>query len=420
MFHMTSATAAAMATPEAPEVFQIAEWNWNKLQEKIAKINRKAVRLGMPEVRVIVDSEQLVTDPEYAKLASREPEADLPKIKVFNVHIEGEGPKIAGYRFIGTLDHNTLPGQTIVQTVPGESIPHRFFGSSPVCDHCGKIRNRNETFVLEKEEDHTHYQIGRQCVRDFIGHDPVQVARYLSGLWKSISELKDDKEWMGGSQGQWMFDKIEILTVTVAAIRTNGWVPRSAANPEAGRFATAGTVADVVYPSANLKEQERKRAIRASLNICDADKAEAEAAVIWLATQPKDNEYLHNLHLVNEAEACPAKMIGYWCSLIAAYQRDQERLNLLKATKKVNQWIGAVGDKVSLNVFVNAIRYTEGAFGRVAIIKMTASTGETVTWFANGEVHMAVGKTYNIKGTVKKQDEYQDWKQTVLTRVKVL
>jgi hypothetical protein len=51
---------------------------------------------------------------------------------------------------------------------------------------------------------------------------------------------------------------------------------------------------------------------------------------------------------------------------------------------------------------------------------MLDNDGRTLTWFANTNPEMNVGEKYRIKGTVKKHDEYNEWKQTILTRVKVL
>jgi len=45
-------------------------------------------------------------------------------------------------------------------------------------------------------------------------------------------------------------------------------------------------------------------------------------------------------------------------------------------------------------------------------------SGNHLTWFASGS-DMEVGNTYKLLGTIKKHDEYNGVKQTILTRCKV-
>lgn len=402
-----------------PTIYTIAAWNINKLNDKFAKINKRADRIGAPHVSYTIVAERDIPDPEYDH--KHFPGDVIPKIHVIDITVEGQGPKIEGYRFVGTLDHNTLPGSVIVNTVPGEAVPPQYFHSAGVCDHCGKIRRRNETFVLLKEDDHTHTVIGRQCVRDFIGYDPAQVARYLQGLYKDIASLNDDEWTGGGSSGQWVFNKIDILKNTIAIIRTFGWVPRSAAQPETGRFASAEYVTELMYPARNDDQRKAKEALKAKLDFHpEEDAAEAEAAIEWLLKQPANNEYIHNLHNIANATDCPARLIGYWCSLVAAYQKAMETLRRNELVHKVNEWTGVVGEKLEAEVNVIGIQYIDGAYGTVALVRMLAETGHTMIWFANTKPQMNVGGKYKIKATVKKHDVRNEWKQTVLTRVKVL
>ena len=130
---------------------------------------------------------------------------------------------------------------------------------------------------------------------------------------------------------------------------------------------------------------------------------------------------MHNLQLIAKAGTVPSKMLGYWVSLMAAYHRAQERLNLNKATQKKNEYVGAVGDKIEATVMVVKIRHFDSQYGTVHMHQFLDDQGRTLIWYANTDrAGMAAQKRYKIKGTVKKQDEYNNWKQTHLTRVKVL
>jgi len=416
------------------EIFRIPEWNVERLEQAIQKLNKRAEKLGVPPLEIVNHGEELVPDPEFTRNVSLDafgapmrkiPYEDIPKVKVVLISINGEGPKLAGYTFVGALDHIVLPGSVVVNTVPGQTVPQEYFDNDPVCDHCGKIRRRNQTFVLKHEDGH-HTQVGRQCIKDFLGHDPSGIVRLLTAMWKLLESFSDEDndEWYGrggGGNRDWQFEHDQVLKATAAIIRTFGWVPRSAADPDTGREATSSIVLDVLIPPYDKYSRKRKEALMENIEWDEEkDQAEAEGAVAWLEEQEANNEYMHNLKAIAKAESVPSRMFGYWCSLVSAYQRAQERLRINLAQKKTNEWVGEEKDKIETIVKVVGLRYFDGRYGTTTLHRMLDEEGRTLTWFASCKSHMDEGMTYRIKGTIKKLDEYNDWKQTVLTRVKML
>lgn len=401
-------------------IYEIPEWNVNRLHKEIDKLNRRADKLDVPHIQLIPHGIVEVADPAYTK------ELDIgimtwnsvPKIQVHKFEIVGPAPKLAGWTFVGKLDHNTLPGQVIVDAVPGHSVPEQFFHSEPICEHCGKIRRRNDTFVLAHENGE-YKQVGRQCIRDFLGHDPTAIANFLSRMWKLINELddRDDEWWGGGGSAYWTFPHEQVLSLTVAHIRMFGWIARSAADPMVGRTATADEILSLLIPSKDSTVRERQRKLIEKLEWSkEKDGQEAHDAMEWLKTQPANNEYMVNLHTIAAADSVPTKLFGYWCSLAAAYQRAQERLRLNQAQKKVNEWVGNVKDKIEIVVTITGISHVDSyyGYGTVHIHRMLDDEGHTLVWFANTNSGMEVGHKYKIRATVKKHDVYNNWKQTVL------
>lgn len=404
------------------KTFHIPDCNLGRLRDKIAKMNKRGAKLGCPAIEIEIIREYKTVHPDYKEPDGIVPEEWLPKIKMVEIAINGEGPKIAGWKFVGTLDHNTLPGSVIVNAVPGETVPKKYHNHDATCAHCNKIRRRKETFVLLHDDGH-HTHVGRQCLKDFLGHDPRRVASFLTSLMRFTDELDED-EWRGyrGGREEIMHDHITVLQTTAAVIKDCGWVPRSSASAEEGRPATAGLVIEALFPPKTTSSGYTQwKKWKDGLNITDeSNRKEAEGARDWLKTQKDDNEYMHNLHMIDKAEGVPVKLFGYWCSLVAAYQRAQERLRLNKAAKKLNEHFGEIKKRIELDVKVISIRYTDGYYGTVGIVRMLDEKGRTAIWFANTDVKMEAGKKYRIKGTVKKHDEYNDWKQTVLNRVSVV
>ncbi len=412
-----------------PEVFTIPSFNMERLIKEVNKLNNRAKKLGFPLMSINVVKQYEMPHPAYVRMFNEGliKERQIPMIKVSDLTIEGEAIKIEGYELMGTLDHYSIPGSVIVRTVPGQSIPSEFHDRDATCDHCGKKRYRIETFVLQESDTDNYLAVGRQCVRDFIGYDVASLARYLQ-RWRDLTESfsdEEDERWYGGRYVP-AFKKEEVLATTFGAIRVDGWRAKSACAED--ETPTSVNVINAFDPptfmgrgseQAAARYREWMRKVRESH---EEDLVSAQEAIDWLETQEGFNEYMHNLKVLAKAEAIPLNMFGFWCSLAAAYLRQQERLKLAEAERKnrLNEWIGNIKERIELTVTIVTIRAYDGAYGVVNQHRMLDDGGRTLIWWANTNSGMEEGSTYKIKGTVKKHDEYKDWKQTVLSRVAVV
>ena len=131
---------------------------------------------------------------------------------------------------------------------------------------------------------------------------------------------------------------------------------------------------------------------------------------------------MHNLKVIGEAGTLTSKLLGYACSIISAYQRAVDKLAYEKseAKLKLNEHFPAeIKTRITTNVEITKIRLIDGQWGTVRLFNMRDDEGRTLTWFANADPGMEKGEKYRIVATIKKFDEYNEWKQTILTRVKV-
>jgi hypothetical protein len=415
-------------------IVKIAEGNILRLENEIAKLNRRADKIDCPHIRYEILETNMVPDPykvareaeaaaHYGRPINKEKIDSFPKIKQHTIEIIGDGPKIEGWKFVGTLDHYSLPGKVIVNTVPGETVPETYYDHAAICDHCEKIRRRVETFVLEgtDENEGNYMLVGRNCLKDFFGHDAMYVVRFLNRIWKLVEGLDDEDEW-GRPHGERYVEYInsmKVLTTTVACIRSFGWVAASSAGYD--QIPTSAHVRRTFTYPTNEKEREAHRKFLESIKYDDdADLADAEGAIEWLKEQEADNEYMHNLKLLQNEDVIPAKMLGYWCSLIAAYQRHLDRLERQKRLPYVDDHFGTEGERTEIRVRCLGVHYTDGYYGTIAIHRMRSSEGHTLVWFANSDAKMTRGNDYQIRARIKQHGEYNSKKQTVLSRVFVI
>jgi len=407
-----------------PKIFSIPSWNVPVLEAKIAKLNKRAAKLGCDPIQLVTHKVENVDDPNHKPVhIDNLPTPAAPKIAIHHIEVIGNGPILEGWKFIGTLDHTSIPGSVIVKSVPGEVIPKSFYHSNAVCGHCNKKRYRNETFVLEHTDTGEYKEVGRQCIKDFLGHNPGRMASYLTALYSLIDDLQDEESeyyGMGGGRGIWMFSSMDALTTTVAMIRSFGWTPRS----KAEYSNTSATADDVLYalsPCMDGQEAEAKKKFMEQVKWDDEkDQAEAEAALEWLKEQPANNDYMHNLHAISQLDDVPANMFGYWCSLVSSYQRAYEKLKLAERQQKLNDWVGEIKQRRDFEVELIGVKTFDGYYGLSYMHKFLDKDGRTLIWFASNDSDMEVDSKYIIKATVKKHDTYNNWKQTTINRAKVI
>lgn len=426
-------------TENAPDLYKIPEFPMDKLRTRLKKLNKRAAKLNVAPVELVIHDETFEPDEGWIKVqikmlghyATSESVDDIrrraPRIKFFHVELKGEAPKLAGWKFIGTLDHYTLPGKVIVGTVPGEEIPSKYYDYPPVCDHCQKERRRKETFVVEHEQGEQK-AVGRQCIRDFLGHDPKAVVSFLDSLRNLASDMGDDDYLFGGDNGPRTpdyFDLEVVLVRSVAAIETYGWVSRQIAR-DRDEQATADVVAySLTPPLRDARAYEQWKATLVKMGLYDDDKMahykeDAKAAIEWVKEQEVKNEYMHNLKMIVESEVVGYKLIGYTASIISAYQRAMERLRVQKLTFKKSEYVGTLKERREFDVKLVSVRHLESFYGVVHLHSFVDNEGRALVWFANTDSGMRVGGQYRIKGTVKKHEEYNNWKQTTLNRVVML
>ena len=121
-----------------PDTAEISKHVYPFLVQKIEKINKRARKNKLPEVKLEIVK-------EYMKKVQDNDESGhgiIKQIPYYTIKVSGDAPKIAGYKFIATIEHQE--GGNIIRSVPGEEGNAKikdFFEAKPhYCDHCKKIR----------------------------------------------------------------------------------------------------------------------------------------------------------------------------------------------------------------------------------------------------------------------------------------
>lgn len=240
--------------------------------------------------------------------------------------------KLEGWEFIGTIEH-TEAGN-ILRTVPKheETLPEKYRAVTNDCDHCGYDRRRKDTYIV-LHEDGTYKQVGRTCIKDFLGHgNPDQIAAYFNeiiALWDSLSLgfNEDDPDFFGG-RAPWELDTAGFLGTVAQAIRTNGWTSRGKAY-EWQTYATADCAWDFDWDRRDGKSNAKLLDRFGFCEITDEAIADGKAALAWARgltdADTAGNDYLHNLRVACSLDYTNGKRAGIVASAVSGWQRATEK-----------------------------------------------------------------------------------------------
>lgn len=401
------------AAPAPKEFYTVPDVNLSNLRFKIAKLNKRAVKLGLTPI--------VLQTLETRNVEIWDDGMRTGQFRVYHdMKVIGETPKLNGWALQGTLEPIAEVGGNLVKCVPGIELPISYRTADPICQQCNLRRRRTETFVL-RHDDGTYKQVGRNCIADFLGGvDPqmlIRCAEYLSEAVACLEEESEDRDGRGGSGYSNKLSLKHVLELTAVMIRAHGWTSRKSASEHIGLCATSSRVSDWM----STKSSDKKPAERALYAVTEADTLAAEAAIEYgktLLGQPDLNDYLYNLSVIAQCALIESRSMGLACSLLPAHIREQGRAAELAHEKKLNadsNYVGTIGVREVFTLTVLQIIESESQFGALHIHKMTDAAGNRFTWFSSTQ-SLEIGKTYALKGTVKSHEEYRGTKQTVVSR----
>lgn len=384
------------------------------LHEKVVKLNKVAdklgltpitVRTGEPEIRPAVGLE-MATGPHAGQQVFNE---------VVPVFVEGEAPRLNGWAFIATLEHDE--NGTLIRRIPNfadEVDLSQYRTATPDnCDHCGYKRRRNDTYIVVDETGETK-QVGSNCLKDFTGHEsPQQVARFL----EQVRDLLEQVSGGGYSEGTLTprYSLDELMATAVMEVRENSFVSLRIAS-ETGARATGDAVRTTFF--------DRLSNVKGTENPTDEDYRKAVEIVDWVQSLTEDdlaNDYLYNLFTVCKSGTLTDRQFGIAASGVAAYRRVEERRERDEASKRerptyADEFLGEVGGRIDVTFTVtHTFEQEDRGYGPATKYIMVADTGHKLSWIT-GTFDLEKGNTYQANFSVKQHYEGKNGKETQVNR----
>jgi ribosomal protein L36 len=397
-------------------IYEIPATNMVRLEDEIAKMNKRAEKLGCTPVKLTVvksvhktrKDELLGFDYEYS---------------IHHCTVDGERPMLAGWNLVAILDPQPN-ADMLVREVPGMVCPKQYRTTDCRCDHCAAIRRRNHIYILTNGR--VHKQVGKNCLSDFLGganpESLLSRAEYLMDFAK-LAEDAEREEWGGCWKSQFVIPLHHFVAACAVAIRKMGWVSGKTAY-EAGEDSHIESTANAVWNLCmNPKEKHVKEMVeKFKLRVEDSDAKLAAAAIQWGANIDPDkaeSTYIHDLGVCCRQEYVTFKTKGFVASLINAYQREEAKRLAAVAPKRASQHVGVLDKRqVFEDLTITSMSdYMAGIYPKT-FVKFEDKNGNVLIWRASGHPEwLELGKTFTVKGTVEEHGQYNGTAQTVLKRV---
>ncbi len=379
--------------------FAIEAWTLSYVEKRVAKMAKSAERVGGNAPRLVVG--ERFTKQTFSHVNDFGEKVYISREYV-NVQVEGERPMLKGWKPVANLvkvgDFN------VIRSSSGLDL-ETYAEKVNVCEHCGTKRRRNETWLFQNEETGKLKQVARTCVKDFVGMSDIDL-KDLERWAKLTGEVGSPEFTTGAWAAANYTDVLTYMAATAAAVADCGWVSKGKAM-ECDRPATAGYACHIYNlhqnPAARPKGDTTPR-------ITKEDFEYAAEALAWVRSklETADSNYLLNAARACQEDVVLSKLEGIIASVVgAAYPRHCKAREEKKAAESQVSVSNHVGEIKKRQVFegltLDSITVRESDFGPVTNLWFTDAEGNIMHWRASGDREDAwgVGKTYNLKATVK-------------------
>jgi hypothetical protein len=427
-------TDPKMTEKTLDDVFTLNDTGLAYVQQQLAKINKKATRIGVKPLEL-----KIIKEGSYKSTSNRDKREVV--VKTYDVKVEGKPPIIDGYEFIASIEHSEAGN--IINISPAANVkelPAEYRTSNTDCDYCHTKRDRLNTFVLRETATGKFKKVGRSCLKNFLpSQNPASILGYAEMLSKVLGaliggeEADPDADFGGGGHSKY-YDADTFLTYVCAAYVLNGerYTSGKVAREHEGLVSTANFAMNLM--NMNWASDDFKKEYRDKLNNA-MSKAEALAKEVetWKDTKDWDVEiekkpdmatYFHNMKVISNSSAIQYKNAGYHASLLAVYLREKawkekQAVNVEKA--KTKTYLGKVGEKISFTAILKKYTSWQSQWGWTHLYVFNeVGTENEVVYYASRDLNLEEGKTYKVVAAVKAHQvsKFNQAPQTVITRGK--
>ena len=382
-----------------------------KVRERISKFSKKFDKFGK-EFFVYKESEPYLK--EYKKVGG------ITQFeKVVDVEVLGSY-KVSGYTFVASLEYFPEIGKNIIKKTPNsDEIPEEFY-TRTFCDHCKSNRFRKHTILLKNESDGTYVQVGKTCVKDYVGINAESYISYLSyfeNMEEYLSNLCNDKSYRFSP----IFYVKDVLEQAVARKNDFGYISKSTvdrwfeSHMDDYVECPLTTTASAVFKIMNGVEENGEVLIK-PYEISDSIKDEVNNILSFFEKEEESSDYIHNIKSIMELDKIDNSNLGLVVSMVGYYAKKMSVKKDSENAENKSEYVGKIGDRITLTSTPKCIFSAQSEFGYFFIYKFVVNGNEFI-WKTSKELDSE--KEITVKATIKAHSLFRSVKQTEVTRARI-
>lgn len=378
----------------------------NSIQNRISKYGHGYISYTKGEPYLKVDNRNIGTE-------------------VVDIDVEGQF-KIEDYEFVASLEWNEETQSNIIKKDPEtEDIPKEFRNRT-ACDHCRVDRFRKYTVLLKNTKTNQYVQVGKSCVKDYLGVDATDYAYYIS-LWTNLEQYCESLN-KNHVKTYWenFFSVEEILQQTCAQVRRGGYISKAQVekmyeqHEEDEELIAPQTTSRIIWGMMMHEERPNGELVYPKHKIEQVDIELFDKVVDFVENLEETSDYIRNLKTFIHTSMIKATNIGLVVSAVGFYLREinkKEQEQKAKLNTPKSKFVGNVGDKVEIKATPVCIFSTDSVYGTYHIYKFQVGDDEFI-WKTTKCLEADV--EISIKGTIKEHSTFKGIQQNELTRCRVI
>lgn len=373
-------------------LFNVSEEGLNWLRARIAKLSDRSVKLGGKPFKPTVIGYHFEGE-------------DRKKKKVFEVSIPEREVKLQGWEFVATIDHTHELGN-IIRQISNREVPEKYRTSEPLCDHCNTNRYRRDTYLVYNEDEGRFAQVGRSCLKDFIGHISVNQAVNLANLYAQIGGFIDIASQMEpGEAGYRFFDLEEYCKHVATDVLERGFVSKARASEE-GLDPSASIALNYFFNRAKVSNEAEEL---------------AKKALEWARNLPDDDNmsnYYFSCKVLANSGMIDMRSTGLAASIVGVFFNNENNRVSNEQKAERSNYVGKVKEKLTFVATLSVVASNPTTFS--VRHEFIDENGNVLVWFSSNKSYRnLLQNKVKVTATVKAHSEFRNVKQTILTRAKV-
>lgn len=340
---------------------------------------------------------------------------------------------ISGFKLVATLEKVEGENGSVIfaNCVPGEELKSR--PEKLVCDHCGHKRARKYGYLLEEVKTGSRIMVGKQCLADFLGHDPAMIIEAARFRFPETTSGSDDYNEGGFSSGRFDFDLSDFLAVTFGCIDRFGYVSKGAAMKtiydDIPKTATVHHNSHYYFADHKIQDDRdfcKDIETRIKKHIHKVPEVIAHFEKKIESANLNRNSYLMNIDNLLKLGSVPHKYTAFAVSMVGVWLNDMAKLEQEKVeakNQKASEHQGELKERLrGLELTTVKTHSFENEWGMRTVYTFADEAGNFFKWFSSSAHYIERGEEVKLDGTVKKHltDSYmRNAKVTELTRCKI-